>query len=113
MASCTNNYGKLNFISLLVFIMFLSFTKPASCVLSSSFTRSEGQVLLQHGFLNILVRNVWHCLAYCQRHPSCWSVNYEEAPGQGLCTLNDADHISYSHLMSTQPGNVYYRKVCF
>ena len=88
--------------------------RPTNCVTWSYFTGTKGKELTGLGYLTINVRNYKkQCLAYCQRSPSCWSVNYESVPlsDYSLCILNSMDDISYPQLLIGNPRVTYYRKV--
>ena len=83
--------------------------------MSTVFVRTIGHELVGHDYLKIPVKNKHHCLAYCQRDPSCFSVNVAVSDiiseGHGLCTLNNKDDFDRPNHMTVHLDINYYRKV--
>ena len=104
-------YLKLHLAKLIMILMVM---KPADCVTWSFFTGMKGKELTGHGYLTLSVKNVrMQCLAYCQRNPACWSVNYESSSTltYSFCTLNLKDDTSYPQLLTNNPSMIYFRRV--
>ena len=105
-------FNKSCFLELLMLLIYMN---PSKCLMSSVFVRTIGQELIGNDYMKFPVKNKHYCLAYCQRDPSCFSVNVAVSDiisdGYGLCTLNNKDDFDRPDQMIVDSGINYYRKV--